>query len=255
MLQAAATPGDVAANLAALDAAAGRAAARGADLLVTPELFPTGYAPGEVAPDDSVLPAVRATAARHGLALVVSEPHEGHITAVAVAADGEPLGRHVKTHLWGAAERSAFTPGDGTPVVVDVAGLRVGLAVCYDVEFPEVVRGLALAGADVVCVPTAVDDPDLAEVLVRARAYENRVALAYANHVGPLHGGGTFCGGSVVVGPDGRVLARASADAEDLLIADVDAGALAAARATVDYLADRRPETYAGLSAPTTRTP
>ena len=88
--------------------------------------------------------------------------------------------------------------------VVEIGGLRCAVVVCYDVEFPEVVRGLALAGAQVLLVPTALDDEAVARVLVPARAMENRVALAYANQIGP-----GFCGASVIVGPDGRELARA----------------------------------------------
>ncbi len=156
-----------------------------------------------------------------------------------VRADGTLAGRYRKTHLWAADERAAFSPGDGTPLIVELGGLRCGIVICYDVEFPEVVRGLALAGAQVLLVPTALDDEAVARVLVPARAMENRVAIAYANHVGP-----GFCGASVIAGPDGRELARAGTGAEELLVADVTAEDLARARGLGDYLADRRPETY-----------
>ena len=240
---------DVAENLRTLERLAERAARAGADLLVTPELFTTGYDPGRVHADPSLLPRVADLARRTGVALVVSEPHDDgtaeSITAVVVDRDGTVLGRYTKTHLYGPAERAAFTPGDGTPLVVDVAGLRVGVLVCFDVEFPEAVRALAVAGADVVAVPTAIFDPDVARLLLPARAYENRVALAYANHVGPAADGvSTFSGGSVVVGPDGRVLARAEQDEAGLLLADVDAADLRGARDVVDYVRERRPETY-----------
>ncbi|NAZ85764.1 carbon-nitrogen hydrolase family protein [Kineococcus indalonis] len=240
---------DVARNLRELERLAERAAGAGADLLVTPELFTTGYDPGRVHPDPSVLPRVADVARRTGVALVVSEPHRAGsaetITAVVVDRGGTVLGRYTKTHLYGPAERAAFTPGDGTPLVVRVAGLRVGVLVCFDVEFPEAVRSLALAGADVVAVPTAVFDADVARLLLPARAYENRVALAYANHVGPAADGvSTFSGGSVVVGPDGRVLARGGEGEPELLLADVDAADLRSARDVVDYLRERRPGTY-----------
>ncbi|PRY18564.1 nitrilase-related carbon-nitrogen hydrolase [Kineococcus rhizosphaerae] len=239
---------DVAANLETLERAATAAARAGADLLLTPELFTSGYDPGRVHPDPTVLPRVQHVARRTGVALVVSEPHEDagvpRITAVVVDRDGTVLGRYVKTHLYGPAERAAFGPGDGTPLVVEVAGLRVGVLVCFDVEFGETVRGLALSGADVVVVPTAISDPSVARVLLPARAYENRVALAYANHHGPAPDGERFSGGSVVVGPDGRVLAVGPDDAPALLVADVDADDLRRAREVVDYLAERRPGTY-----------
>ncbi len=219
--------------------AAARAAAAGADVVVTPELFVTGYGRPFGPPDPGLVGRWREIAAQQRIAVVASEPHEGHITAVVVRADGTVAGRYVKTHLWAADERAAFSPGDGTPLIVELAGLRCGIVICYDVEFPEVVRGLALAGAQVLLVPTALDDATVARVLVPARAMENRVAIAYANHVGP-----GFCGASVIAGPDGRELARAGTDAEELLVADVTAEDLTRARGLGDYLADRRPEAY-----------
>lgn len=223
-----------------LDAAVARAAAAGADVVVTPELFVTGYGAPFAPADPALLARLREIAAAHRVAVVASEPHDGHITAVVLDADGIVRGRYVKTHLWGDDERAAFSPGDGTPLVVDLGDLRCAVVVCYDVEFPEVVRGLALRGARAVLVPTALDDETVARLLVPARAVENRVAIAYANQVGP-----GFCGASVIAGPDGRELARARADGEDLLVADVTPDDLVRARALGDYLADRRPETYA----------
>jgi predicted amidohydrolase len=222
-----------------LDDAVGRAAAAGADVVVTPELFATGYGKPFAGPDPGLLPRLQEIAAVRRIALVASEPDGGHITAVAIGADGTVHGRYRKTHLWGDDERAAFTPGDGTPLIVGIGGLRCAVVICYDVEFPEVVRGLALAGAQAVLAPTALDDESVARVLIPARAMENRVALAYANQIGP-----GFCGASVIAGPDGRELARAGAATEELLVADVTADDLEHARGLGDYLADRRPETY-----------
>lgn len=259
VLQAAARPQEsgpdaVLANLALLDDAARRAAAAGADLLVTPELFPTGYAPGSVFPDARIVPALCATAASHRVAVVASEPWDGRITAVVVSSSGDVLGRYAKTHLFGPDERAAFVPGTGAPLVVDISGVRVGVGICYDVEFPEFVRALALAGAELVCVPTANDDATVGRLLVPARGYENEVAVAYANHVGGSYNGGTFCGESVVAGPDGRVLARGERSAPALLLAGVTRKDVLSARAEVDHLRDRRPETYQMLLQPVDHT-
>ncbi|MDL5155914.1 nitrilase-related carbon-nitrogen hydrolase [Actinomycetospora termitidis] len=213
--------------------AAAEAAAADADVLVTPELFSTGYGAPFGPADPALDRRLKLIAAEHDIALVASEPHGGRITAVVVGPDGELLGRYAKTHLWGPDERAAFVPGDGTPLLVDLAGLRCAVVICFDVEFPEVVRGVALAGAEVVLVPTALDDPAVATVLLPARAMENGVTIAYANQCGA-----PFCGSSLIAGPDGAVLARAG-DGEELLVADVDRP-----EGLTDYLAARRPETY-----------
>lgn len=279
VLQGASIVLDVAANLAVLDAAAARAAAAGADVLLTPELFTTGYAPAQVSAALSpglvagIDDGAAAIAARHSIALAYSSPtpalvpadgpaQQGswHIGAVLVDATGAELLRYAKVHLFGAEERAAFVPGSAAPGTVELAGLRVGLLVCYDAEFPESVRALATAGAEVVLVPTALSAGfnDVPQVLLRARALESQVALAYANHVGPvpLEGGATLVlgGGSIVAGPDGRVLAQgrlAPASGEDfeLLLADVNAEDITRARDKVPYLQDRRPDLYSDWAA------
>lgn len=247
--QAAGVPGALAEDLARLDAAVARAAASGVDLLVTPELFATGYAMDAAAGGPHVAEAVQAAAARHGVGLVWSEPvleaDGGRITAAVCDASGALLGRYRKVHLWGPGERAAFVPGSGAPLVVDLGGLRVGVAICFDVEFPETARAAALAGADVLCVPTAIEDPVVAEVLLRARAMENGMALAYANHAagGQPPGGPAFCGGSVLIGADGTVVAAAGTG-EELLVMDVDAASLAAVRTRNPYVAELRPSLY-----------
>jgi predicted amidohydrolase len=132
--------------------------------------------------------------------------------------------------------------------------------ICYDVEFPETVRAAAVRGARLVLVPTALSEGFAAvpQLLVRARALENQVTVAYANHSG-MEDGCDFLGGSVIAAPDGSLLAEAGAGPE-LLFAElpepVGAGAEAAAgetgdavEAAVAYLADRRPETYRSWDA------
>ncbi|NWJ69658.1 hypothetical protein HX744_03595 [Pseudonocardia sp. ICBG1122] len=122
-------------------------------------------------------------------------------------------------------------------------GWGLGLLVCYDVEFPETVRALALAGADAVLVPTANMLPydHVPRVLVPARAWENQVYVAYANWCG-TEGSLTYGGLSCVAGPAGAVV-RAGRDPE-LLVAELDRSALAVSRRANPYLADRRPDLY-----------
>ncbi|MGD9484299.1 carbon-nitrogen hydrolase family protein [Streptomyces sp. TRM70308] len=240
--------------------AARRAAAAGARLLVTPELSLTGYArtPRELAelaePADG--PAARAIgeiAAEHRLALHYGYPERGedgavHNAAQLIGPDGTPLANYRKTHLFGDFERGCFTPGQESVVQADLDGVRLGLLVCYDVEFPEAVRAHALAGTELLLVPTALMRPYeiVPQAVVPVRAWENQLYLAYANRHG-REGDLDFAGMSCLVAPDGTVRARAGAG-EDLVLADVDRDALAAFRAENTYLTDRRPELYPSLS-------
>ena len=243
-------------NLARLKRVAKDARAGGADLLVCPELFLTGYALGAEAigrvaePLDgpSVAEASR-IAADIGIALIFGLPERaagGQIfnTAVAIGPDGALLGSYHKTHLFGEVDRKQFSRGEDGPRIFEIAGLKAALLICYDVEFPENVRSLALRGANLVIVPTAVMQPFdvVAKVVVPARAYENQIFLAYANRCGsedPFD----YCGLSCVVGPDGSDLARAGRG-EELIFADLDPDELVRSRRLNPYLEDRRPELY-----------
>lgn len=254
LLQANAVPLDMAGNLAVIDAAASDAAAAGADLLLTPELFVPGYDPALIHAefDPGQLPHLRdelaGIARNRGIAVVYSLPRlEGarlNISATLVDASGAELLDYGKVHLFGEAERAAFSGATQAPGVVQFKGLQLSLVICYDVEFPETVRAAAVRGADAVLVPTALAHgfDEVPQVLVRARALENHVALAYANHCG-VESSVAFGGGSVIIGADGGFLATAGADAT-LLYAQLDAETIRATRKDVPYLAERRPELY-----------
>lgn len=238
------------------------AAAAGARLLVTPEAFTTGYAVPGVA--EAAQPAdgpwhcaIAAIAAETGLAILYGHPErvgaDVFNTATLVDRDGAVLARHRKVHLFGDLDRTTFAPGDALTAVADLDGVRVGVLICYDVEFPEAVRTLALAGVDLVAVPTALMRPEeiVARTLVPARAYENQVYVAYANRVG-TEGDLVYCGESCVVAPDGSELARAGSD-DTLLLADVDPGGSSASGFSATYLADRRPGLYVAADVLTER--
>jgi predicted amidohydrolase len=244
-------------SVAALEAAAGRAAAAGARLLVTAELFLTGYAVGDrtaALAEPAGGPSARriaGIAARHRIGIAYGYPErdgEAVFNAVRlVGPDGGVLADYRKTHLFGDFEKAAFTAGSEPVVQADLDGIRIGLLVCYDIEFPETVRAHALAGTQLLLVPTALMRPYefVPQVLVPARAYENGLHLAYVNRRGP-EGEFDFAGLSCLVGPDGVVRARAGAG-DELLVADADPALIDAARAETPYLADRRPELYRSL--------
>ncbi|GAA2736950.1 carbon-nitrogen hydrolase family protein [Streptomyces nogalater] len=257
LLQSSGRPGSIAENLKVLDEAAGRAAAAGAGLLAAPEMFLTGYAIGddiarlaEPADGDSA-DAVAEIATRHGLALVYGYPERDGDTvfnsAQLISADGTRLANYRKTHLFGCFERDHFTPGGQQVVQAELNGLTVGLLICYDVEFPENVRAHALAGTDLLVVPTAQMHPFqfVAESMIPVRAFENQLYVAYVNRVGE-EGEFEFVGLSVLAGPDGVARTRAGR-AEQLVLADADPAFLAASRENNPYLADRRPGLYGSL--------
>ena len=258
LLQSSGHPGSTVENLKVLDEAAGRAAAAGAALLVAPEMFLTGYAIGddiarlaEPADGDSA-DAVAELAHRHGLAIVYGYPERAgeavHNSAQLISADGTRLANYRKSHLFGGFERDHYTPGDQPVVQAELGGLTVGIMICYDVEFPELVRAHALAGTDLLLVPTANMHPFqlVAESLVPVRAWENQMYVAYANRVGP-EGEFDFFGLSTLAGPDGVPRVRAGRG-EELVVADLDPTLLAASRESNPSLKDRRPGLYGSLS-------
>ncbi|MEU0676661.1 carbon-nitrogen hydrolase family protein [Streptomyces sp. NPDC006172] len=257
LFQSSGRPGSVAENLKVLDEAAGRAADAGAGLIVTSEMFLTGYAIGddiarlaEPADGDSA-DAVAEIAGRHGLAVAYGYPErEGatvHNSVQLISADGARLAGYRKTHLFGCFERDHFAPGGQQVVQAELNGLTVGLLICYDVEFPENVRAHALAGTDLLVVPTAQMHPFqfVAESMIPVRAFENQMYVAYVNRVG-VEGEFDFVGLSTLAGPDGVARTRAGRE-EQLVFADVDPAFLAASREANPYLQDRRPGLYGSL--------
>ena len=250
-LQTAGTPGDVDANLAELSAAAAEARAGGAELLITPEMFVTGYAVGDRLPElaaRDVLGPAAAVAAREGIAILLGAPDpqpEGiYNAAFLLDASGRVVHRHRKSHLFGELDRGMFVAGDIPFGLVELGGVRIAVMICYEVEFPEVVRAAALAGAHLVAVPTAQMEPFafIAEQVVRTRAWENQVYVAYVDHDG-AEGALTYVGRSSVVAPDATVL-DAVEHGTRLLFADVDPEVVVAAQAANPYLTDRLPALY-----------
>jgi len=236
------------------------AASAGADLLVLPELFLTGY---NLGPDRARALAMncegprieraRAVAREAGIALCFGFPEQvgDEVANSAVLIDEVGAVRLIyrKAHLFGDVDRGMFgVTGDRFPVIA-WRGLSLGIAICYDIEFPETARMMALAGADLVLVPTALMPPYyvVADALVPARAYENQIYLAYANHCGSEEGL-DYIGHSSICGPDGAVLAKAGT-APTRLMAKIDLAHLAEVRRRDPLLADRRPSLYGPIAS------
>jgi predicted amidohydrolase len=245
--------GDITAAFVDLDAQARHAAAGGAALLVLPEMYLSGYNIGAAAAElalrqDQLAPAA-AIARAHNIALAFGYPERVGAQVANSAALFGPTGalllNYRKTHLFGTLDRAMFgLVGDEFPLAT-LHGYKVALLICYDIEFPEPARRLALAGADLLLVPTAQMAPydAVPRHLIPARAYENQLYIAYANHTG-VHGELHYIGQSSICGPDGAVLASAGA-APAMLFATLDPTRQAEIRARDPLLADRRPDLYA----------
>jgi N-carbamoylputrescine amidase len=206
-------------------------------------------------------------AGARGVAIVASlfeRRAEGlyHNTAVAIDADGRLLGRYRKMHIPDDPlyyEKYYFTPGDLGFKSFAMRDARAGILICWDQWFPEAARATALAGAQILFYPTAIgwqfdEGPDVDsaqhdawETAQRAHAIANGVFVVAVNRVG-REGGIRFWGQSFVADPFGRVLARASATEEEILVVDLDLAQLERVRRNWPFLRDRRIDAYSDLS-------
>jgi len=252
VLQMQATAGDVAANLARIEVGAVEAAGAGARIMVAPELATTGYGAGPVITglaeprDGRQVKRLTAIAREHGLAIVAgfAERDGADVFNSLAVADGSAAPViYRKIQLYGAYERALFAPGPRTRTLCAVDGLTFGLRICYDLEFPELVRDLALAGAEAVLVPTALPEGPFANFIatsvVPVRAFENQLFIAYANHAGRDASFG-YAGRSCIVGPDGAALAAAGPGDDTVIVADIDPDAFAHSGEANTYLRDLR---------------
>lgn len=247
------TPGDVAANLALMQRLARDAADKGADLLLLPELFLTGYNIGTAIPDlaepldGPSAKAVAAIAKAAGLAIAYGYPErtaEGLYNAgLILDRQGQVVVNYRKSHLWGAMEHAHFLSGQEPPIF-QLGGLRLGFMICYDIDFPEVSRSIALAGVDAIIALSATSKPYhvVPRHLIPARAYENRLFFAFLNRAGQENGL-SYAGESCIAAPDGEVIAQCG-DGEELVIGTLDVDAYATFRHDHQYKSDRRPHLY-----------
>jgi deaminated glutathione amidase len=249
-------------NLERVAAAMRDAADQGADLAVFPEATQARFGSdlrAAAEPLDGPFCSGLAAAAKDtgtGLVAGVFEPAPGgrvYNTAVAFDGAGELVASYRKLHLFdafGHRESDEVAPGS-VPVVCTLAGVRVGLAICYDVRFPELFRALAVGGADLIVLPAAWAAGLFKEehwvTLVRARAIENTVWLAAVCQVPdpaePATRAATGIGRSMLVDPLG--VARLDlGPAAGVGVGSVDTGLIETVRATVPSLANRREDVF-----------
>ncbi len=255
---------DWADNIAKVEDLLGRAAAAGAELAVLPEMFVQPYdmslvpERAETVPDGPTCRKMSQWAARFRLALAggsIAEKDGGRFYNTATIWDpsGKFLARHRKMHLFDvdlpggvSFHESDILTGGNEITVADVLGLRLGLAVCYDVRFPELFRLMALAGADLVALPGAfnnVSGPAHWEMLLRCRASENTMYVAGCSGTAPAESAYKAWGHSMLVDPFAEIVADLGR-AEGFALGEIDPGRLQDIRARLPVLKQRRTDLY-----------
>lgn len=244
--------------LARMDAIAGQA-----DIVSFPEFFTTGYHLDELADDifdlAETIPGpttekLAGKARQLGMAVVANilekdDTLEGVLydTSFVIDERGMYLGRYRKVHLY-PDEHRFMRAGNEIPIF-EIKGVKIGHAICYDHAFEELFRLLALKGAQLVFVPSAVPlgYEYLLNLRTRARAQDNQYFVVANNRVG-TDGGVTYCGASKVVDPRGDVLAEAGTD-EETIVATIDTAAILRERKQEPVLRSRRADLYGPLTA------
>ena len=251
-------PGEIGANLRKIREFASRAKKSGAELIVFPEMSDTGYSMPIIQKHASgwtegAVPRLEQIAEELSIAIIsgVSEREGGTIfnAQVFINGAGELVSSYRKTHLVTAApldERPVFAAGDKFVSCVAGGGFNFGLTICYDLRFPEVARKLALEHKiNALIISSAWPFPRIEHlrVLALARAMENQVYVVLANRVG-TDDGVTFCGSSAIIDPYGAILAGASADREELIMAEMSEEVLKSVRDRMRLYEHRRTDLY-----------
>ena len=253
--QIACTLGDIDANIGKMRDFAARARKAGAELVVFPEMADTGYAMEVIRKhakswNEGAVPELQKIARALSLAIIsgVSEKEGDAIynSQVVLDSSGAIVAKYRKTHLFAPIdEDKCCTPGDAL-ASFDCGPWKVGLTICYDLRFPEIYRALAVDhGSNVFIISSAWPFPRLEHqrVLATARAIENQSYVILANRVG-RDDGVPFCGTSAVIDPYGVVVAAASADREELLVADLSLEVINTVRERMPVFAHRRQDLY-----------
>lgn len=240
-------------NLAVAREMVAQAAADGADLVVLPELWGSGYDLAHAADyatsvDGGFFSEMAALAQEQGLHVAGSllESHDGRIyNTCALFSPQGLVGDYRKLHLIGLMDEDRYlAPGDKLTLCEGLPWGATGLAICYDLRFPEVFRAYAVAGARLMVIPAQWPAPRIEHwrLLLRARAIENQCIVAACNRVG-ADPNNEFVGASAVIGSAGEVLVEGK-DRSALLIAEVDLAKVEETRHFLPVFHDRRPECY-----------
>ncbi len=245
------TLGEVTTNLEKVIAALDRVKAKGAELAVLPEMWSTGYdykrlfSLAEETP--RVIEALRRKSAEHAMVVVGSLPEKENqaiYNTAYVIDNGAIKAAYRKIHLFSTMGEDRFLSAGDHALLVPTSVGRLGIAICYDLRFPELFRKLALEGAEILCIPAEWPKPrqEHWRTLLRARAIENQIFVAAANCCGP-QGKLDFFGMSLLIAPRGEILAEGG-ESDTELTASFDFSEMVNYRSQIRVFQDRRPEIY-----------
>ncbi len=248
--------GDVTANIEQIASLSQKAAMKGSDVIIFPEMADTGYEMSVIrekasAWDEAPLNALEKVATDHGIHVIcgMSEKEGEHIynSIAAFNPKGKMLGKYRKIHLAAYPpldEDSCFSPGNALEII-EIGDMKWGLMICYDLRFPELSRALVLKGAEVLVLCSAWPFPRVThwKTLTCARAIENQAYLIAANRVG-TDGMLTFCGSSCIVDPYGVIVASAAEDREALIVGEINKENLISVRSRIPIFQHRRNDLY-----------
>lgn len=249
-------------NLETVRLMAAEAARRGSQVLVLPELWSTGYDlenAGNYATGlgEGIFAEVAEMAVHHGLYILGSclsllsgdsaGEHNGAgfgNTAALFSPRGKIVGAYSKIHLFRLMQEEQYLTAGNSLALLDSDWGKLGLAICYDLRFPELFRAYALGGARLVFLPSEWPHPRLAhwQTLLRARAIENQLYVVACNRVGRSKGT-DFFGHSCIVDPWGQTIIEAGEEAM-LVTCEIDLARVEEVRRKIPVFEDRRPELY-----------
>jgi omega-amidase len=246
--------GNTAKNLETVKRMTAEAARRDSDMVIFPELWATGYDLENVKKhatpvDQGIFAESAALARQYGLHILgsnlsVSDDGRYQNTAVLFGPAGTTLATYAKVHLFGPMDEDRYLTPGYTQELVELPWGLTGLAICYDLRFPELMRAYSVSGATLILLPSEWPYPRLSHwrTLIRARAIENQAFVAACNCTG-ASGEYAFFGHSMIVNPAGETVIEGG-ETEMLLTATIDLDQVNQVRSLFNVFDDRRPEAY-----------